>query len=285
MQWFKTIVYNASLFSLFSELYKKYPHPVIVYENTVVDSVQKSNTEIYQILTKLNGNWISKSLDNDQYVNEIKSLHVFCGDNISQRIYPILDNILRKSNTFKIQNLILLNEHESNAVSTDIFTKHERLNRNTLICDRNEKNITCWRWVNRNGGENQNLQDLLNGPINFDLSKIKISADNVPPNAFTPCLSGRFIFTGIDAMIAAEIVSKVNATSKLCNKGITRQIGRTSCNKKDKIDDDVAIKLLKQLKRNKKTQYDNIFYHTVFDSRMVKYLFFGSGEWLVTQPF
>lgn len=279
MQWFKAIIYNASIFSLFSELCNKYPHPVIIYENSIV---HRANTEIYyQILTELNSHWISKSLDNDHYVNAINSLHVFCVDKISQSIDHILDNILSSSNSFKIQNLIIFNDHESNSVTTDFFAAHERLHQNTLICERDEKNITCWRWVNRNGGENRTLNDLLNEPIDFHLSKIQISSYNVPPNAFTPCLSGRSIFSGLDAMVSAEIVSRVNATPKYCNKLLKRQRDRGFCNKMDKIDDNAAFKLLQQLKLNEKTEFEHIFYHTVFDSRMVKYLFFESAEWLV----
>lgn len=283
MQWFKAIIYNASIFSLFSELCNKYPQPVIVYENSIADSVHRANTEIYyQILSELNSHWITKTLDNDHYhVNAINSLHVFCVDKISQSIHHILDNILSSSNTFQIQNLILFNEHESNSVTNDIFAAHERLHRNTLICERDKKNITCWRWVDRNGGENRTLKDLLHEPIDFHLSKIQISLRNVPPSAFTLCLSGRVIFSGLDAMVSAEILSKVNATPKYCNKLLKSKRDRGNCNKVDKMDDDVAFKLLHQLKLNKKTEFEHIFYHTVFESRMVKYLFFGSAEWLV----
>lgn len=272
MQLFKILAFNASIFSLFNELITKYPHPVIIYENKTAVSLQRVNTEIYKILFELDSQWISKSLNYNGPDQHINSLHVFCVDMIS--IQLVLEKILRQSNTFKIQNLVLLGVNQSIYVTSDIFAKHERLHRNMLICESDMKNSTCWRWGSRNDGKNRTLNDLLYSSLNLNSLKIHISASNSPPNAYTACFSGKFIFTGLDAMVTAEILSTFNATPEYSYKAISRQIERGICNKKDKINDDDALKLIRRLKVDKKTEVQHIFYHTVFDSRLIKYLFY-----------
>lgn len=46
---------------------------------------------------------------------------------------------------------------------------------------------------------------------------------------------------------------------------------------------DEAFIDLQKLKMSEKTYYEHVFYHTVFDSRMIKYLYMesGSGQWFV----
>lgn len=279
MQWLKTILYNASILSLFTEFQKKYPHPVIIYDNSA-ESMQEANTDIYQTLTEINSHWISRSLDyNHKYTNEVNSLHVFCVNMTSISTDLILDKILRSSNTFQIQNLIISHEHDSNAVSTNIFDKHERIQRNTVICERDLINIVCWRWINENVGEHKTLKDLLYEPINLNLLKIKIDVYIVAPKAFSACFSGRLIFTGLDAMISAEIMSAFNATPKYCTAKVVRQRKEDGCFMKDKINDEDALNLIKQLKTSQKTQFLHIYLHTVFDSKMIKYLFFENTKW------
>ncbi len=281
MQLIKTILYNASIITFLNELYKKYPHPFIIH-----DAIPRDNIELYRTLTRINIQWETKSLEYDEpeIIEEINSVHIFCADKILDSINAITDNILKNSNTFKIQNLILLNYRELEALRTDILTKHERLHRNTLICERDTINITCWRWVTKMSERNrkkQTLADLLYEPINLESSEIQITARDDPPNALSLCFSRRYLFTGLDAMVTAEILSKFNATPRYCNDIIVNQMKVFGCNRKDKINEDDAFNLIRLLKFGEKTQYAHVFCHTIFDSKMIKYLFYGRAEWLV----
>lgn len=281
MQLIKTILYNASIITFLNELYKKYPHPFIIH-----DATPRDNIELYRTLTRINIQWETKSLEYDEpeIIEEINSVHIFCADKILDSINAITDNILKNSNTFKIQNLILLNYRELEALRTDILTKHERLHRNTLICERDTINITCWRWVTKMSERNrkkQTLADLLYEPINLESSEIQITARDDPPNALSLCFSRRYLFTGLDAMVTAEILSKFNATPRYCNDIIVNQMKVFGCNRKDKINEDDAFNLIRLLKFGEKTQYAHVFCHTIFDSKMIKYLFYGRAEWLV----
>lgn len=277
MQTLKTILFNASIISLLGELNRKYPHPVVIYENAT-NSIRGGHLDVYQTLAKLNSHWISRNFDNNQSITkEINFLHLFCVNKISDSIHLISSHILKNSNTFRIQNVILSNDHESNDLKAEIFGIHKRFQWNTLICERDGERIICWYWKILNG--RTTLKDLLDAPINLNSLEIQISARNSPPMAFTPCCSRRFMFTGLDAMVSAEILSTFNATPRYCNKGVVAQIKRTECNRVDKIEEGDATELIQRLKYSKKVAEDHAYYHTVFDSRMVKYLFYGRAEW------
>lgn len=214
MQLFKTVLYNGSILSLFNLFKNKYQQATIIYDNT-----SYSDTAIHQALSQLNIQWISKSIDyRDKSLTEINFLHIFFIDKLSYSMTNIVENILSNSNTFNIHNLILINHHESNVVTNHFFNKNERLHRNTLICEQDNENITCWHWIQENERYNQTLKDVLAAPINFNLSTIQIIVHNSPPHAFTPCFSGKFVFTGVDAMVLGEIVSRFNATPNYCQR-------------------------------------------------------------------
>lgn len=99
------------------------------------------------------------------------------------------------------------------------------------------------------------------------------------PNALSPCLSGRLIFTGLDAMVTAEIVSKFNGIPKYCNEQVVRQMKVGYCKNRDTIENEDALKLVRRLAVSKRRRFEHVFYHTIFDLRMIKYLFFKGAEW------
>lgn len=284
MQLIRTLFYNASIFSFLYELNKKYPSPIVIHSDTRLHSSIEDSIDIFNALPSIKSQWVSISLESGQYVSNkmIDSVHIFCVDKISFSMSRILDRILINSNGFRIQNLILCNNGpEFDSESNAIFANHERIHRNTLICTRHLDNITCWRWVNEYDRNHKTIKDLLYGPLNLNFIEIQISAFNSPPNSFSVCFSGRFIFSGIDAMVTAEILSRFNATPKYCSNQIVKRMNLMGCNNSERMSEEDALQAVRELKYGQKQNFGHIYIHTLFDSKMIKYLFFGRGEWSV----